>query len=176
MNELMNIVLNAGNIYFDSNFTIDDLKGKNRCAELVSIRFAFFYLCKRNTNWTLVYIGSMLNKNHSTVIHGVRCVDDAFENSNCGNVDGKRIVNSCERLFIATYKNAKSEPLDERDYNWLMKVKLAERAKSVIAIESSRAVLADIRKNFLEDKAIEGWRRDYLLRKLDVCDVNLKCL
>jgi hypothetical protein len=176
MNELMNIVLNAGNNYFDSDFSVEDLKGKNRRPELVAIRHALFYLHKKHTKLTLSSIGMLLNRDHASVIYGVSRIADAMISEHFGNKRAKEIVCMCERLFIATYKSTKLQMLDEQSHNWLMKVKSAERAKSVIAIESSRAVLADIRKNFLEDKAIEGWRRDYLLRKLDVCDVNLKCL
>jgi hypothetical protein len=44
----------------------------NRARQLVYIR-SIMYTQLRNDKWTLAQIGKLFNKNHATILHGLRC-------------------------------------------------------------------------------------------------------
>jgi len=55
-----------------------DLKDTKRTRERVYIRSVYFKLCKKNTLASLQKIGLSVNKDHSTVLHGIRLYDETL--------------------------------------------------------------------------------------------------
>lgn len=52
--------------------SVEDLVSKSRKQELVYSRFIAFYFCRNLTNLCLADIGKAFNRDHATVLHGVR--------------------------------------------------------------------------------------------------------
>lgn len=46
-----------------------EIKGKSRKAEVVIARHIYCYIATNKTNYTLQYIGFLINRDHSSVIH-----------------------------------------------------------------------------------------------------------
>lgn len=63
-NELLN------DICAKYEFTLDQMKCKRRPRDLVAARHVFFYLVLTTEKLTCVAAGRMLNRDHSTAIHG----------------------------------------------------------------------------------------------------------
>jgi hypothetical protein len=51
------------------------LDQKNRKRELIYIR-SILYTQLRNEKWTLAQIGKLFNKDHATILHGLRCYQE----------------------------------------------------------------------------------------------------
>ena len=61
------------------------LAGKFQGRELSDARHIYFYIAKKNTSKTLVDIGEVLNRNHATVIHAIKKVNNIPELLNIAN-------------------------------------------------------------------------------------------
>jgi len=60
--------------------TVDDITSKKRNSEFVEPRQVVMYLCKSMTNNSLTNIGKLLNKkDHTTIIHGIRKIEDEMK-------------------------------------------------------------------------------------------------
>lgn len=51
---------------------IEDIKGKSRITHIVDARHAYFYMMRMLTPFSLSVIGKSANRDHSTVINGIR--------------------------------------------------------------------------------------------------------
>jgi hypothetical protein len=73
------------------------LDKKNRKREVIYIR-SILYTHLRNEKWTLAQIGKLFNKDHATILHGLRCYQE-----NIKYQDFKDINNRIEQeLNLAT--------------------------------------------------------------------------
>ncbi len=55
----------------------NDFVSPRRARHIVRARMVFYYVCKKNTSLSFPHIGQYAgNKDHSTVMHGVRTVED----------------------------------------------------------------------------------------------------
>ena len=60
--------------------TVDDITSKKRNSEFVEPRQVVMFLCKNMTNNSLASIGKLLNKkDHTTIIHGIRKIEDEMK-------------------------------------------------------------------------------------------------
>jgi hypothetical protein len=59
-----------------TNISVDVMKGKSRKREVVEARQLFFKRAKEITNLSLSKIGSRLNRDHSTVLYGIKTVNN----------------------------------------------------------------------------------------------------
>lgn len=73
----LDIILN--NITYKMNVTIEQAKGKSRKQEVVQCRQMFFKNAKETTNASLAKIGKLVNRDHATVLHGIKTVDNDYE-------------------------------------------------------------------------------------------------
>lgn len=55
----------------NTEFTLDQLKGRKRTDDIVQVRQMFFYLCNKFTDLTWTNIGKTLNRTHANVIYAV---------------------------------------------------------------------------------------------------------
>ena len=53
-----------------------DISDKRRDAEIVKFRTLYFKLAKQTTHWSLQKIGNMVNRDHATVLHACKTVDN----------------------------------------------------------------------------------------------------
>ncbi len=66
--------------YYGNTFTAEDITGKNRSREISYPRQICMYLCDKYTSLSLAAIGEALgNKDHSTVLHGIRKIKADLE-------------------------------------------------------------------------------------------------
>lgn len=59
-------------IQIDTKFVLD----KSRVRDKVIARHALAYYLRTHTQFTLEYIGQMMNKDHSSIIHSIRMIED----------------------------------------------------------------------------------------------------
>ena len=127
--------------------TVDDLKGKGRSGNLIRPRHVIYYLANTELKLSLSNIGRLMNRDHTSILHGVNSVREKMR-SDMG------LAKDCEKVLILS-----QEIEDER---WKFLNEQAERARQ----EADRAdkVDADVRNR--ED---EPWRlpsyRQVLARK-----------
>lgn len=60
--------------YFGMNEA--DFFSKETKREYAEVRYYFMYIARKSYGHTLADIGRLLNRNHSTVIHGLRTLED----------------------------------------------------------------------------------------------------
>jgi len=61
------------------NLTPDEIQSQNRKQELIFARHMFCYLCRKHLQMSLVDIGKILMRDHSTIINAVRKASDLIE-------------------------------------------------------------------------------------------------
>ena len=178
MKELLEIVVSAGANYYGIDVTANEVMSKDRRQELVAIRCAFFYLCRKHTNKPLSNIGAMFNRDHCTVLHGNRKVQEAAKNPKQGNRQAYEIAMISQEFFLEKLRGLNEfAVVTAMSNNQRMRFNTnRERAKSRIAIDTSIMVIAEVKKLFSEDNVIEGWRKEHILRKLGEQENNLNYL
>ena len=60
---------------------IENLGVKSRQYDYVIARTMYFVLCKRHTSATLSVIGKLVNRDHSSVCHGIKIYNDIWMNN-----------------------------------------------------------------------------------------------
>ena len=60
---------------------IIDLSTRSRMSDYVTGRTMYFVLCKRHTSATLSIIGKIVNRDHSSVCHGIKIYNDIWMNN-----------------------------------------------------------------------------------------------
>ena len=63
--------------FFEVN--IEQLQSKWRKREVVEARYFFYYYAKNIESKTLVMLGNATNRDHTTIIHGLRTMENLFE-------------------------------------------------------------------------------------------------
>ncbi|MCR5109106.1 MAG: chromosomal replication initiator protein DnaA, partial [Lachnospiraceae bacterium] len=58
------------------NITKEEILSTKRESEIVTARQIIMYLCNKYTNYPSTKIGSILKKDHSTILHGVKKIED----------------------------------------------------------------------------------------------------
>lgn len=58
---------------------IEQMKARTRKGEVVKARFYYFTLCRHTTTATLKQIGSQVNKDHATVLHGEKTTRNTIQ-------------------------------------------------------------------------------------------------
>ncbi len=61
------------------NVNVDHVKSKTRVKEYVYARHVTFYFLRKFTKLSLKTIGDMLNRDHTTVIHGLENLSDIMD-------------------------------------------------------------------------------------------------
>jgi len=72
------------------DITIEALKGKSRIKDVVEARQICFYILHKKMKLTSIVVGDMFNKNHATVLHSCRTI----ENFMLHEVDLKNRINN----------------------------------------------------------------------------------
>ena len=74
-----------------------DIKGKSRKRYFVKARFIAMYCIKNNTSLTLKTIGDMVGRDHTTIIHSLRTIENTL--SLHYNTDLKEELTEIKRLI-----------------------------------------------------------------------------
>jgi hypothetical protein len=61
------------------NLEVEDLTGQGRQSHLIAARHVAMWFLKQNTPFSFCHIGSIFNRDHSTVMHAERKVKDYIE-------------------------------------------------------------------------------------------------
>jgi chromosomal replication initiator protein len=95
LNELILVV----STYY--NLNNKDLTGKSRKQHIANARQVYFYLARKHTNKTLSQIGSQVNRDHATALHGIRMISNLKEIYSETNDELILIEQSIETPLIA---------------------------------------------------------------------------
>ena len=60
------------------SLTQDQVKGKSRKREIVKARFIAIYIIRTETDFKLSAIGRIFNRDHSTILHSIRIINDTL--------------------------------------------------------------------------------------------------
>lgn len=74
-----------------------DIKGKSRKRHFVKARFIAMYCIKNNTSLTLKTIGDMVGRDHTTIIHSLKTIENTL--SLHYNTDLKEELTEIKRLI-----------------------------------------------------------------------------
>lgn len=77
-----------------------NIQSKTRSRKVVEARAIYYYLCKKYTNYSLKDIGSTVGKDHATVIHGLKAINDWMELY----PDYKKRLEACDLKLKYVYK------------------------------------------------------------------------
>jgi chromosomal replication initiation ATPase DnaA len=67
------------NVSYITGIKTDDIKDGTRKREIVEARFFYCYRARRYTKHTFESIGRLINRDHASVLHGIRMVDECKE-------------------------------------------------------------------------------------------------
>ena len=180
MKSLIELVLRTGNNLMHTNYTRNDIASEWREPNLVSIRYAYFYLMCVHSEQSLSQIGVSIKKDHSTVIYGKSKVLIALDNLNMGNKNSALIVLKCEKLFklmiVSGIEEVENNILLDRleESQFLEHFKKRERAKAYLAVELCKRYVEDFELMLKDDTSMEGWRREVMKRKLESVKYQLR--
>ena len=76
-NDYQQVLINACKI---CDITMDELKGKARNRHLIVARHICFYILRNDFALSLVEIGRIFNRHHSSIIHAIKNMDFIIEN------------------------------------------------------------------------------------------------
>lgn len=69
-----------------NEFGIRDIGTKKRVSNIVHARWVYFKLARKYTNTSYASIGSVVNRDHATVLHGLKYIDYDMELPRFANV------------------------------------------------------------------------------------------
>lgn len=64
--------------YVENHFKIGDISIKSRSREIALARQIYFHLCRKLTTSSFALMGSEVDRDHSTAIHGVKKIEDCL--------------------------------------------------------------------------------------------------
>ena len=75
--EIENIIIKEVCDYY--HVTIEEMKYRSRLRELVKVRQLIMFFCRKYTILSSEAIGKLINRDHSTVLSGIKNVQDQFD-------------------------------------------------------------------------------------------------
>jgi len=121
---VLNNLINRVNKHFEV-----DITQNSRSREIVMARAAFYWLAKNKTKYTTTRIGSIVNRDHSSVIYSM----NNFENwLNCD----LNFKNEFEKLRKIVFNELSVEDLTKK--KMLIKYKFLKIAKNLLIVEVNK--------------------------------------
>ena len=59
--------------------SVERIKGRERHRHIVTARQIYFYYARKHTTHSLAEIGSLVNKDHATTLHGIKVIENVKE-------------------------------------------------------------------------------------------------
>tara|TARA_R110000803_G_scaffold152827_1_gene217802 strand:- start:258 stop:824 length:567 start_codon:yes stop_codon:yes gene_type:complete len=98
-----------------------DISDKRRDAEIVKFRTLYFKLAKETTHWGLKKIGSMVNRDHSTVLHAQsKLFDELMSNKHLRRLHDIYKIEVLGQQINAPYQKVEQYNILKEDYNKLI--------------------------------------------------------
>lgn len=82
-----------------TGISVDEIKNESRTTEIVNARFVCFYLMRTYLFMTYKAIGKVFGKDHSSVIHGLKIVNEQWE-----NIPLQSLKEKCGAKFLTNLK------------------------------------------------------------------------
>jgi len=156
------------------NIPPDLIQANTRRREVLEPRYMCYWLMRKHTTLTLVQIGVLVgNRDHATVMHGIKVIDNLIETDNgfCAEME------TLEARFEGTVKHKLSNILRKNAYEMKLSkmhkvseiVKLVRNKHNVHLSEmfyTAYSIIKDVEQELINDKALEGWRRDKIEKML----------
>lgn len=156
----------------------EDVKSKRRFREITTTRHIFFYLVRKyfNSSMPLSLVGSYLNRDHSTVIHGIECIEALKETDRRFAVELAMIEDEYLITTVEAIKRKTRYQLSPSEY---IKMRLevsfhTERANQMYY--EALKLLTTVDKALLKDNVIEGFRKAEIEKVLLGAKVKLSQL
>lgn len=114
---------------------IDDISKKNRKRHFVEARFVYMHICKKHfKNISLQSIGSVVKRDHSTVIHGLKEFEKLFnQNTESLIYLYKRCIHHLEKLDLGLdLKNTSLDSYNIKEYYRIKHITLVEKSHKII--------------------------------------------
>ena len=72
-----------------TGIAVSEIKGNGRMSDIMFARQAYCYLAYRTVkkNWTLDFIGDLIDKNHATVINAIKRMEDRIDTDESARQD-----------------------------------------------------------------------------------------
>jgi len=136
----------------DNYFELD-LKRNTRKRNYVEARAVFYKLCREFTKLSLEQIGQQVNKDHASVLHGIKSLNNWIEQDN-------RIKNNLRILRgkVRNFENEKDNVIELDESIVLKYVQLKEQ------IKEQEEIINDLR-NALKDITEKHERREKFYQK-----------
>ena len=128
------IELNKIKDYID-NCAGYDISNKLRTSEIVSFRTLYFKLATENTHWSLQKIGSIVNRDHSTVLHSKKLFDELMNNNYFRNLEEVYKIEVLGENVNAPYKDIIQYNELKEKYNKLVSHKASLKSTLTTNIE-----------------------------------------
>lgn len=161
--EQMSIIANAVKELTGYGVTVELMRGRSRKREVVVSRHIFMYLMrKRKENFSLASIGNHLGKDHATVLHGCRMVNNMLDT---GDWLYTSVLEATEQPFNESMDASIESILMMGKSNQEQVDEMAEKMKEAIEREKNRAneqVEMERMKvskvvEFLREAKVQGW-------------------
>lgn len=150
---------------------VDIAKSKSRRRELVVTRQIYFYLIRKYFSSTipLTVAGSYLNRDHSTVLHAIRCIEDLIETDKAfkremDDIEGEYVISTVEAM-----KRKTKYSLTIREYDRLKMQVYFQTEKANAMYYEAVKLISLVNNTLIKDNVIEGFRRAEIEDKLNQC-------
>ena len=65
------------------NFTADEVLKGGRKGNLPMVRHLYAYISRRTTSYSLEYIGSVIGRDHASILHSVKTINNFLDINDC---------------------------------------------------------------------------------------------
>lgn len=138
-NTKLKVIINEVIKKFDS-----DITQKNRSRELVYGRAVYYKLCKNLTSHSLSEIGSLISKDHATVLHGLKVFETFELNNDYYYLTAyEEMFNKLKLNYVINIKNPRdlktkyykyvNENINLKDKNKTIRVLIKEEFKDIFS-------------------------------------------
>lgn len=150
---------------------VNVVKSKSRERELVVTRQIYCYLIRKyfNSTISLAVAGSYINRDHTTVLHAIRCIETLIETDKAfkremDDIESEYVISTVEAM-----KRKTKYSLTNREYDKL-KMQVYFQTEKVNAMYYEAVKLMSLVNNTLiKDNVIEGFRKSEIESKLNEC-------
>jgi len=127
-----------------------DITKKNRTRELVYGRAVYYKLCKNLTSHSLTEIGSLISKDHATVLHGLKVFESLEFNKDVYYINAyEELLEKLKLNYVINIKNPRD--LKTKYYKYVnQNINLKEKNKKIrdIIKEEFKDIFSQCAKEF----------------------------
>jgi len=127
-----------------------DITKKNRTRELVYGRVVYYKLCKNLTSHSLTEIGSLISKDHATVLHGLKVFESLEFNKDVYYINAyEELLEKLKLNYVINIKNPRDLKTKYYKYvNQNMNLKEKNKKIRVLIKEEFKDIFSQCAKEF----------------------------